>query len=360
MASAAVGPVSGRRRRRRAAQFGLGLSLLLVAAAGTAYPLWWQHRQDTVGSAEVRALEHADARAAAGAGPCTTAPGPGVLRIASTHVVAPVLAGVTDNVLNTSVGHVTTTPWPGQPGLAILEAHDVGYFAANGALRSGDQVTYTTGCDEYTFAVTGKTVEKPGQAIDAPSGAGIALISCWPTNALWFTSHRLVVLASLVARRTVRGAAAGTVPAGRPSAAQPIATLPPAVPGGQPSVFSYVHAGTLKLTGSPSAAFRSSPQPLAWLGAALGALAAYRQGAETHALWLLLLVKHSPPAAWDTMPLGSIYAAEQVSGDRVEAVTLLAKFGAHTVDSMTIQPIGGHLYVTGGGVWPAPAVPPPS
>lgn len=354
-----MGPGSGRRRRRRFAQIGLGLSLLLVAAAGTAYPLWWQHRQDSAGHAEIQALDRANAKAAAGA--CTNAPGPGVLRIASTHVVAPVLPGVTDQVLNTSVGHVSASPWPGDPGIAILEAHDVGYFAANGSLRSGDHLTYTTGCTQLTFAVTGKSVKSPGQAITEPPGAPtLALISCWPTNALWWTTKRLVVLASLVSRRTVSGHRTG-VAAGSPgTSGPPVATLPPGVPGGQPNIFSYVHAGTLKLTGTPSSSFRSSPKPLAWLGAALSALAAYRQGAELHALWLLHMVKHLPPAAWDQTPLGSLYAAEQVTGDQVDAVTLMAQFSPHEVDSITIAPIGGHLYVTGGGVWPAPSTPPPS
>ncbi len=343
---------------------GLGVSLLLLAAAGTAYPLWWQHRQNSVGAAEVHALEHASARDAtasrAGGGTCVTSSGPGVLRIATTGVVAPVLPGVTDQVLSTSVGHVTTSPWPGEPGIAILEAHDVGYFADNGALKAGDRFTYTSGCARLTFRVTGKTVEKPGQSIVAPSGGPhVALISCWPTDALWWTSHRLVVLASLTQRGTVGGANAHHVAA--PSGGfPPVATLPPGVPGGQPSVFSYVRGGTLKLTGSPSAAFTSSPQPLAWLGASLGVLAAYRQGTELNALWLFALVKQPPPAGWDSMPLGSLYAAEHVTGDRVDSVTLLAQFGPHTVDSMTIEPMGGHLYVVGGGIWPAPAEPPAS
>lgn len=363
-----------RYRLRRLVLSGLGVFLLLIAAAGAAYPLWWQHRQDRVGGAEVRKLERATAHDAAArpggqAGASCVSFGPGVLRILPTKVVAPVEPGVTEQVLQTSVGHVPSTPWPGQPGLAILEAHDVGYFAQNNALQVGSKLTYTSGCTIWTYQVTGKVVEQPGQAIHQPStAAALALISCWPTDALWWTSHRLVVLAALVNQApvtTTGHSATATSPApvakdGAVDAGSTVPGLPAGVPGGQPNVFNYVHAGTLNLTGSPAAAFTDSPLPLAWLTAALRVLAAYRQGTELQAPWTSLLVRKAPPAGWDGTPLGSLYAAEQVVGTTVESVTLLAEFVPHWVDTMVVEPIAGHLYVVGGGIWPAPKTPPPS
>lgn len=360
---------------RRLVLGGLGVLLLLAAAAGTAYPLWWQHRQDRVGGAEVRSLQRATSREASqrslvagGASSCTAVSGPGVLRIVPTDVVAPVEPGVSQQVLATSVGHVPSTPWPGQPGLAILEAHDVGYFAQNNSLRPGDRLTYTSGCATWTYQVSGKTIEQPGQAIRQPnSAASLALISCWPTDALWWTSHRLVVLATLVGAALVQRAPATATdaPAGKPSstsvaAPSTVAGLPPGVPGGQPNVFDYIHAGTLNITGSPAATFTSSPLPLDWLTAALDALAAYRQGTELQASWVSTLVRQAPPTGWDGTPTGSLYAAEHVVGDTVESVTLLAQFVPKWVATMVIKPIAGHLYVVGGGIWPAPKTPPPS
>jgi sortase A len=146
---------------RRAVLAGLGVLLLLVAAAGVAYPLWWQHRQSTVGRREVLSLARVDASGCS----VSTAPGPGILRIPSLSVVAPVVQGVSDATLAVSVGHFPTSPWPGERGISVLEAHDVGYFASNSSLAAGDLVTYETGCRVDTYRVVRQDVLHPGQVI---------------------------------------------------------------------------------------------------------------------------------------------------------------------------------------------------
>jgi len=318
-----------------------------------AYPLWWQQRQDSAGAATIRALE-AQRPGGAGSGRCGAPAGPGVLRIPATGVVAPVEQGLSEGVLATAVGHLPSSPWPGQPGLAVVEAHDVGYFGANDQLQPGDLVTYQQGCAVASFEVVGHRVERPGQPLGALPGAaaGLALISCWPPNALWFTSERLVVLARLVGGTT--GDALQNAPTVAAQAlagtADPPPPLPAGVPGGQPSVLGYVKAGTLSLAGDPSLAFRGSREPLAWLGAALEVLAAYRQGATEHASWLARLVASPPPAIWGPqVPSGSLDAVEQVqAGDQVVAVDLVARFGADQVATFQVAPRTGGLQVVGG------------
>ena len=333
----------------------IGLVLCLTAATGVAYPLWWQHRQAVVGGAAIARLERANRTVAARrAGRTTwacsgpTGPGPGVLRIARTHVVAPVAPGVSEATLAVSVGHVSGGPWPGQLGIAVLEAHDVGYFARNDTVRPGDLLRYSYGCRTDTFRVVSSRVERPGQAIaPVPGGRGLALISCWPSNALWWTPDRLVVRAQLVS--------AGVPPAGVGTGARPpdvalwsqlpaVATLPPGVPTLPGSVFNDHLAGTLTILGAPSPQFTSSPLPLRWESVALQALAAYRRGVQVGASWLATLAGSARPAGWMQLPASAIDVTLVVAGSQV---TMIDLSGATARVPVTFPEIvrAGHLYV---------------
>jgi sortase (surface protein transpeptidase) len=57
------------------------------------------------------------------------------LEIPSLGVRAPVLQGLSDSVLNVAAGHDPASPWPGDVGESIIEAHDVSYFARISALK---------------------------------------------------------------------------------------------------------------------------------------------------------------------------------------------------------------------------------
>jgi sortase A len=348
-----VGRVSAAERGRRGLLALLGVGLLGLASVGVAYPLWWQHRQQVVGGASVRVLE-ARSEASAGLQDCGAPDGAGVLRIPATGVVAPVEQGLGQGILATAVGHLPSSPWPGQPGLAVVEAHDVGYFGANDQLRPGDLVSYQAGCAVATFEVLGHRIERPGEPLPSlpARSAGLALISCWPPDALWFTSERLVVTARLIGgtEGDALGQAATVASDALQGTSDPPPGLPAGVPGGQPPVFDYVRAGTLRLAGQPSLAFRGSREPLAWLGAALDALAAYRQGATEHVSWLGRLVRQPPPAIWGpAIPSGSLDAVEDVTaGDQVQAVQLVARFGADEVATFVVEPRPSGLQVVGG------------
>jgi len=324
---------------RRAVLSGLGVLLLLVAAAGVAYPLWWQHRQSTVGRREVLAL----ARAGGSGCSVSTPPGPGILRIPSLSVVAPVVQGVSDATLAVSVGHFPGSPWPGERGTAILEAHDVGYFASNSSLVAGDLVTYETGCRVDTYRVVRKDVLHPGQAIPSPGRRALALVSCWPTDALWFTSSRLVVTAELV---SVGEAVPGSDPL---SATVPsVPGLPPGVPAPPDLLDTGWLAGTFTLTGSPALDWKDGPQPLAWQDGALAAFSAARQGVLGHKPWLAELapgvtVPHAIAGHYADNPVN---VTEEVDGTAVVHMTVATVVGGAPV-SVTVAPVHGVLLVVG-------------
>ncbi|HEV2361832.1 MAG TPA: sortase, partial [Acidimicrobiales bacterium] len=123
----------------------------------------------------------------------------GILEVPAIDVRAPVVQGLGDAQMNVAVGHDPPTPWPGYPGESIVEAHDVSYFSAIDTLKIGQEVTWEDACRTRTFKVVGTVVTKPGAPIPtAPGGTGLALITCYPTDALFWTSYRFMVETALV------------------------------------------------------------------------------------------------------------------------------------------------------------------
>lgn len=306
--------------------------LLAAAAAGVAYPLWWDHRSNAVGHVLLqRGLDAPRGTSSQrGAGPCgapgsapevATSARPGVLDIPSIGLTAPVVNGVSTSVLDVAVGHDPATVWPGRAGESVLLAHDVSYFSGLSRLTTGASVIWRVGCSEMDFRVSATVVTTPGAILPVPvSGSGLALITCWPTDALFWTSERFVVETTLVGVRVLSS---------RPTLREPaLAHLkvpaPPALAAeGLALGQSGVVAGKLAITGSPSSAFQEGPQPLAIEGAALEdyAAAAKTAVAGNRAWWSTLAMPGVRlPAPWPTGYATNVRLV--VSGATIESVVI--------------------------------------
>ncbi len=269
----------------------IGALLLVVAAVAVGYPLWWSHRSAAAGR---RLLARAELTAQSTGTRCSglraaaSAPRvgvPGVLSVPALGLNAPVLQGLSDAVLNVAVGHDTASPWPGVRGEAVLEAHDASYFAHLARLRVGAQVVWSTPCARSTFVVVRTSIAKPGQLVAPPaSGAGLALVTCWPTNALFWTSSRYLVETRLV--RTVL--APQHVHAALAALRVPRVPAPPALAAlGLGLNENSQLLGTLRLTGAPRPSWVQGPEPLAVEKAALAAFFGLEKavGAQNASWW---------------------------------------------------------------------------
>jgi sortase A len=306
----------------------LGLVLLLGAGSAIAYPLWWMHRSQTTGGR----LLHEQLRHETMASVChPVLPNPmqkggrlaGILDVASLGLRAPVLQGLNDPVLNVAVGHAPSSPWPGHPGESILEAHDVSYFAGINALKPGNLVVWHDGCTAMTFKVISHEVAVPGAFIHVPpNGRGLALVTCYPTNALFWTAYRYIVLTEYVGR---------TSTVHTPRAPQVLTHLvvpaPPAlVAQGLRLQDNSILLGTMSIAGTPSATFREGPAPLDVEADALEAFfGAQKSIAENQVAWWhdLAVPGLAMPQPWsDATPyFVTIYAV----GNRVESVKLASQ-----------------------------------
>ena len=181
----------------------------------------------------------------------------GLLEIPALGLVAPVLQGADDNVLSDAVGHVPASVWPGYHGTTVLSAHDVTWFSRIDSLKAGAQVRYVTPCRTYVYLVTGHQVVRAGQPVYNTSASRIVLETCYPLNALYFTSYRYLVYARLAET-------APTAPTHVPAVPAPLTVRIPAKLAAQGLTLerNYAPLGTLTFAGSPSPTWRQTNAPL--------------------------------------------------------------------------------------------------
>ncbi len=309
----------------------VGVVLMLAAAVGVAYPLWWQHNATTAGSRllnePLTSLKGSDSSASRSSCeahlPSRSSSSThlaGILQIPSLGLRAPVLQGVGDPVLNVAVGHDPASPWPGALGESIVEAHDVSYFSRIDSLKAGTRVEWQDGCVETVFRVTSATVTTPGTLIQAPSnGKGLALVTCYPTDALFWTPDRYVVETAFVSSESARSN--GSAPQFVTHLSVP---APPALLAeGLTLQDNPILLGKLSIAGSPNARWRQGPAPLDVEADALESFfGAEKAIAAGNAGWWrdLALPGLGLPRAWTNA--SQLYVTIDVSGTSVSWIVL--------------------------------------
>jgi LPXTG-site transpeptidase (sortase) family protein len=202
----------------------------------------------------------------------------GVLDIPTLGLSAPVEQGTDDTELSVAAGHAPASVWPGENGTAVVLAHDVSYFVHLGDLKVGDLVTYRNQCRKLTFQVTGKQIVNAGDAVYNSPTPTLLLDTCWPTNALFFTSQRLLVTAALVpntpsgpsTKKGSSGSSTGRLQAPTVTTINYTTRAPAAlVAQGLTLTQNETPMGSMSLTGETSQAFQQSPEPLSLVAAGL-------------------------------------------------------------------------------------------
>ncbi len=288
------GSKKGRGRRKlRLLQMAIGVILLLVAAVGIGYPLYWNHRSST-GSQIILNKQIQNIKRvlnSPGGSTCVAKPGPGILDVPKLSLFASVVQGIDPVTLETSIGHDPSTPWPSKTGTGLLAAHDVSFFSQIDHLNIGDEIKYVVPCGVMVFSVTGHQVTHPGAIFKFGAVGGIVLDTCWPTTALFYTPTRYIVTAKYIK----------TVPVSTENLKQPtestitipnlIVPAPPALvqQGITLSTNSQI-LGTMSFSGSPSAAFIQSPATLDFEASGLNLwFAMLHSLSQSRSDWLKLL-----------------------------------------------------------------------
>ncbi len=216
-------------------------------------------------------------------------------------LIAPVIQGTNDPQLNIAAGHDPASVWPGQNGTAVLQAHDVSYFVNIDRLKPGNVVYYETPCYNYEFIVHSGSVVQAGSPIYNTSNATLSLVTCWPTNALYFTNYRYVVNLVEVSRKVFKQ---------HPKPLEKTLPYqnPPQIPAPQPLVAqgltlntNSIPMGLMTIGGRPSLLWMESPGPLNIEASALADyIAAYKALAENQTGWWKDIAPQlNPPIAFE-------------------------------------------------------------
>jgi sortase A len=264
---------------------------------------------------------------------------PAILSVPALTLSAPVLQGLSDTVLSHAVGHDASSVWPGAKGISLLLAHDVSYFSNLGSVRVGDKVYWTDGCRSLVFKVDRIEVTQPGAPLPSPSGGiGLALITCWPTDALFWTPDRLVVLASFVGTQTTTARTIATpLPLGVAVAAPP-AVVARGLGLGQNGIL----VGHLHLAGNPARTWAEGANPLRAANIALEELAAAKIAVDIgNKSWWRAVALPDVPMPVSLSVSRNFDVAVTVYGTKVKAVALVSPTA--TVD-LVVQ--SGKLYVS--------------
>jgi LPXTG-site transpeptidase (sortase) family protein len=332
----------------------LGALLVIAAGVGVAYPLWWNHRASTVGHKLISNFKHHAIVPVQVAADCVPSPPSvsnntipaGLITIPALQLVAPVLQGLTDDVLNVAAGHDPQSPWPGGTGESIIESHDVSYFSKISELHNGNVVVWEDHCQQYEFKVIGHEVVPPGTLLPPPKAndRGLALITCYPTDALFYVPTRYVLLT-----QEVTATKAKTTP-------PPVEVVLPKLKVPAPSALwaeglalsqNSILLGTMNFAGTPSPGWTQGPASLQFEALALdsyfGAEKAIAQGQPSW--WKDLAVPGlKEPPAWNTS--ADVYVTENVHGSTPVSITLsstyfsmvlVSQHGDLLIESVTIR-----------------------
>jgi sortase A len=107
-----------------------------------------------------------------------------------------VLEGVDDNSMNGGPGHFPGSPFPGEPGNAIISAHRDRHFRHFDDLAIGDTIRTESGSRSATWVIVSRrVVDKATPALFPSKKATLTLTTCWPIRYFGSAPDRLIVTA---------------------------------------------------------------------------------------------------------------------------------------------------------------------
>ena len=123
----------------------------------------------------------------------------GVLRIPKIHLEVPMFNGTEDAVLDSGVGRILGTSWPGGAGNIGVAGHRDGFFRGLKDIGVGDRVELLTEESAQTFVVNRIEIVDPSNVGVLQSGAipSITLVTCYPFYFVGHAPQRYIVEGTL-------------------------------------------------------------------------------------------------------------------------------------------------------------------
>lgn len=127
------------------------------------------------------------------------------LSIPRLHTNLYVIEGDDDSELRKGPGHLPGSAMPGANGNVVIAGHRDTHFRVLKDIREGDEVTLTTGTNEYRYRVSGTSVVSPADtsSLQSSSNPILHLVTCYPFYWVGAAPKRFVVEARLAESRTL-------------------------------------------------------------------------------------------------------------------------------------------------------------
>ena len=121
----------------------------------------------------------------------------GRIEINRVGLTAIVQEGVAEKTLHHAVGHIPTTPLPGQHGNVALAGHRDTFFRGLRQVRQDDEITLTTLTGVYRYRVQATQVVAPEatEVLNATADDTLTLVTCYPFNFVGTAPQRFIVRA---------------------------------------------------------------------------------------------------------------------------------------------------------------------
>lgn len=125
----------------------------------------------------------------------------GRISVPRLQLTAMVREGVGDDVLRKAVGHIPSSPMPGQPGNVAFAGHRDTFFRGLKDIRRNDEIVVSTAQGEYTYVVESTTIVTPKDVSVLKPIAGeqaLTLVTCYPFYYVGSAPKRFIVHAKQV------------------------------------------------------------------------------------------------------------------------------------------------------------------
>jgi sortase A len=124
----------------------------------------------------------------------------GRLSVQRLHLSAMVREGVDGETLQIAVGHIPTTPLPGQTGNVGVAGHRDTFFRGLKDLAKNDEIQFSTLEGEFRYRVESLTVVEPNNVgvLAASADNMLTLVTCYPFSYVGNAPRRFIVRARQV------------------------------------------------------------------------------------------------------------------------------------------------------------------
>jgi len=126
----------------------------------------------------------------------------GVLTIPKLDRTLPIYEGVEETTLKKGIGHIPSTPIPGQKSNSVLAGHRDTFFRGLDRLKIGDTLIVTITSDSFIYKIKKiRIVEKDDQTVIVPKPRStLTLITCYPFTFIGPAPQRYIVEAQRITK----------------------------------------------------------------------------------------------------------------------------------------------------------------